>query len=325
MYTRLTELLAIRFPIIQGAMQWLARAPLAAAVSQAGGLGVINAKTFADPQDLAREIALVRRQTDRPFAVNVSMLPEVAGPEDVWGYFQVCLDQAVPVVETAGRSPAPFIGRLKEAGIKVLHKVPAVRYALSAEKAGVDAVTVVGQECGGHPGMDGVGSMVLIPRAAQALRAPLIAGGGVADGRGLAAALALGADGVVMGTRFLLAEEVDLPGEVRQRLIQAQETATTLVMTSLGNAARVLDNDLAREIQSAEASGGGFEAVRPLVSGERSRQSLQSGDVEQALLALGQGVGLIDRVMPAAEIIAATVAEAREAASRLNTIMESDD
>lgn len=317
MRTKLTELLGIELPIVQGAMQWLARAPLASAVSNAGGLGVINAKTFADPAALLGEIEQVRRLTDRPFAVNISMLPEVAGPEPVEGWFQACIQAGVPVVETAGRNPAPFIGPLKEAGIKVIHKVPAVRFALSAAQAGVVAVCLVGQECGGHPGMDGVGTMVLIPRARSELDLPLIAGGGVADGNGLAGALALGADGVVMGTRFLLAEEVDLPAEVRRRLMAADERATTLVMGSFGNAARVLDNALARRVREMEAGGADFEAVRPLVSGARSRDALAEGRVDQALLALGQGVGLTHAVMPAAEIIQQTMEQARRAAQRL--------
>lgn len=322
MPTRLTALLGIRYPIIQGAMQWLARAPLAAAVSNAGGLGVINARTFADAGGLRTEIAALRRLTERPFAVNLSLLPELAGPDPAEAWVEACVAEKVPVVETAGRSPAAFLARLKDAGIVVLHKVPAVRFGMSAQKAGVDAVTVVGFECGGHPGLDQVTTMVLVPRAVQALTVPVIAGGGIADGHGLAAALALGAEGVVMGTRFLLAEEVDLPEPVRRRLIAADERATTLVMQSLNNTARVLDNATAREVQALEAAGAGIAEIKPLISGHRGLAALMAGDSEGGLLALGQGIGLVDRVMPANEIIARTLEEARVAAARLGPTLE---
>lgn len=322
MPTRLTALLGIDHPIIQGAMQWLARAPLAAAVSNAGGLGIINAKSFADAGGLRDEIAALRRLTERPFAVNLSLLPELAGPDPADAWVEACIADKVPVVETAGRSPADFVARLRDAGIIVMHKVPAVRFGLSAQKAGVDAVTVVGFECGGHPGQDQVTTMALVPRAAAALSVPVVAGGGIADGRGLAAALALGAHGVVMGTRFLLAEEVALPDPVRQRLIAADERATTLVMQSLRNTARVLDNATARQVQALEAAGAGIDELKPLISGQRGLAALMAGDHEGGLLSVGQGIGLVDRVMPAAEIIARTLEEARSAHARLGRMLE---
>ncbi|MFZ5587341.1 MAG: NAD(P)H-dependent flavin oxidoreductase [Thermodesulfobacteriota bacterium] len=322
MPTRLTKLLGIQHPIIQGAMQWLARAPLAAAVSNAGGLGVINAKSFADAGELRCEIDHLRRLSHRPFAVNLSLLPELAGPDPVDAWLDACIAEKVPVVETAGRSPADFIARLKDAGILVIHKVPAVRFGLSAHRIGVDAVTVVGFECGGHPGLDQVTTMVLAPKAARALAVPVVAGGGVADGHGLAAALALGAEGAVMGTRFLFAEEVALPDPVRRRLMAADERATTLVMQSLKNTARVLDNATARQVQNLEAAGAGIEELRPLISGRRGLAALMAGDHEGGLLSLGQGVGLVDRVMPAAEIIARTMEEARAASARLGWMLE---
>lgn len=322
MPTRLTKLLGIKHPIIQGAMQWLARAPLAAAVSNAGGLGLINAKSFADAGGLRREIAALRRLCDRPFAVNLSLLPELAGPDPADAWLDVCIAEKVPVVETAGRSPAGFIARLKDAGILVMHKAPAVRFGLSAQKAGVDAVTVVGFECGGHPGMDQVTTMVLTPRAARVLSVPVVAGGGIADGHGLAAALSLGAEGVVMGTRFLFAEEVALPEPVRRRLIAADERATTLVMQSLKNTARVLDNAAARQVQAREAAGAGIEELKPLISGRRGLAALMAGDYEGGLLSLGQGVGLVTEIMPAGEIIARTMEEARSAQARLGWMLE---
>lgn len=315
-------MLGIKHPIIQGAMQWLARAPLAAAVSNAGGLGVINAKSFADAGGLRQEIAALRRLCDRPFAVNLSLLPELAGPDPADAWLDVCVAEKVPVVETAGRSPAGFIARLKDAGILVMHKAPAVRFGLSAQKAGVDAVTVVGFECGGHPGLDQVTTMVLTPRAARALSVPVVAGGGIADGHGLAAALSLGAEGVVMGTRFLFAEELALPEPVRRRLIAADERATTLVMRSLKNTARVLDNATARQVQALEAAGAGIEELKPLISGRRGLAALMAGDYEGGLLSLGQGVGLATEIMPAGEIIARTMEEAQAAFARLGWMLE---
>ncbi|MCB2188494.1 MAG: nitronate monooxygenase [Deltaproteobacteria bacterium] len=321
MRTSFTELLGIEYPLIQGAMQWLARAPLAGAVSQAGGLGVINAKSFAHPDDLRREIAAVRQITGRPFAVNISMLPELAGPDPVEGWVAACVAEAVPVVETAGRKPpAGLVETLHAAGVKLLHKVAGVRYAVSAARAGADAVTVVGFECGGHPGADEVTTLVLIPATRAQVSLPLIAGGGIADGRGLAAALALGADAAVLGTRFLLAEEVDLPLALRRRLLAADERATTIIMRSLHNNARVLANRTARQVQELEASGAPFPELRPYISGQRALAALQAGDTEGGVLAVGQAVGLIDQVLPAAEIVRRTVAEAREAAARLGEI-----
>ena len=322
MHTRLTELLNIEFPIIQGAMHWLARAPLCAAVSNAGGLGVINAKSFS-PKELEQEIQQVRGLTERPFCVNVSMLPDTAGADSPQEWLEVCVAQKVPVVETAGRSPAAFAAALKDAGIILMHKVPAVRFALSAQKAGVDAVTVVGAECGGHPGGDLVTSLVLIPQTRRALDIPLIAGGGIATGQGLAAALALGADGVVMGTRFLMAEEVALGPGIRERLLAANEGSTRLVLGSIKNTARVLDNRLARECAELEALGAGVKELMSIISGERGKKALEQDDPEDGLLALGQCVGLVDEILPAAEIIKRTVAEAREAATSLTEALQS--
>ncbi len=321
MQTRLTQLLGIEYPIIQGALQWLAKAPLAGAVSAAGGLGIVNAKSFTEPQELAAEIAAVRAITDKPFAVNISMLPEMAGGEDETKWFEVCIDEKVPVVETAGRSPKAFVEALKEAGIILMHKVPATRFGLSAQRAGVDAVTLVGHECGGHPGMDGVSTLVMIPKAADQLEVPVIAGGGIADGRGLAAALALGADGVVMGTRFLLAAETGLHPAIANRLEEATELDTTLVMDSIRNTARVLNNDTARECQDLEAQGVGLEELIAVISGRRGLKALSAGDPEGGILALGQGVGIMDEVLPVAQIMERTVAQAQEALAKLNREM----
>ncbi len=201
--TKLTEMLGIDYPILQGGMQWLARAEFVAAVSEAGCLGFITAASFPSKQELRDEIHKAKELTNKPFGVNVSMLPGLAAEDMTEQYFEVIIDEKIPVVETSGRSPEPFVPPLKEAGIKLIHKVPAVRFAQKAQSVGADAVTIVGFECAGHPGMDDVTTFVLIPRAAETLNIPVIAGGGIANGRTMLAALALGAEGVVMGTRFV--------------------------------------------------------------------------------------------------------------------------
>ncbi len=325
MQTRFTQKIGIRLPIVQGAMQWLSKAPLCAAVSKAGGLGMITAKTFEDPEDLRAEVKAVRKETDNPFAVNISMLPKAEAEIPPDRYFQVCLEEQVPVIETAGRSPAEFVDMVKARGIILMHKVPAVRYALSAQKIGVDAVTLVGNECGGHPGMDGVSTLVMINRARQDLSIPFLAGGGIADGSAMLAAIALGADGVVMGTRFLLAEETGLPAGFRQRLLDVGELDSTLILGSLRNPVRVLNNQTARQCRELEKCGAGLEELRPLISGERGLKAMENDDPEGGLLALGQCVGCIKEILPASEIISLTMTEAEAALERLDRIMGSGE
>ena len=322
MRTRLTGKLGIKYPIVQGAMQWLSKAPLCAAVSKAGGLGMLTAKSFQDPEDLRSEIALVRKATDRPFGVNISMLPKHGADAPPEPYFKVCVQEEVPVVETAGRKPDEFVDMLKKRGIFMMHKVPAVRYALSAQSSGVDAVTLVGNECGGHPGRDQVSTLVTLAKARRELKIPFLAGGGIGDGYALAAALALGADGVVMGTRYLLSEEAGLGPALRQRLEQATELDSTLVLASLGNPLRALKNQTARECLELEQTGAGLAVLRPLISGLRGLKALQDDDPEGGLLAMGQCVGSMDQVLPAGQITARVVAEAKEAMNRLGAVMK---
>lgn len=325
MQTRFTQEVGIRVPIVQGAMQWHSRAELCAAVSKAGGLGILTAKTFEDAEDLRAEIIAVRKQTDNPFAVNISMLPAHGAEATPDKYFKVCIEEQVPAIETAGRKPDQFIDMVKKSGIFLMHKVPAVRYALTAQKIGVDAVTLVGTECGGHPGMDGVSTMVTINKARKELSIPFLAGGGIVDGNSMLAALALGADGVVMGTRFLLSRELHLPEAFEARLLAAQETDTMLVMKSLKNPMRALANQTARQCQELEEAGAGLEELRPVISGLRGFKAMQEGDQEGGLLALGQGVGLIDEVLPVSEIIARTMAEAEDALVRLRNIWDTKE
>lgn len=321
MKTRITELLGIRYPIIQGGMMWVGRAELAAAVSNAGGLGIVTALTQPTPEALAGEIARCRELTDRPFGVNLTILPSIS-PPPYERYLDVILEAGVPVLETAGNNPGPFIERAKAAGVIVIHKCVAVRHALSAERLGVDAVSIDGFECAGHPGEDDIPGLVLIPAAVRKLRIPVIASGGIADGRGLAAALALGAEGVNMGTRFCATREAPIHDSIKAALVGASERDTRLIFRSLKNTARVLRNAISEEVVSMERRSGGatFDEIRPLVAGARGRAALEAGDVDGGVITAGQCVGLIDDVPGCAELLERMVCEARQhiaAAARL--------
>ncbi len=318
MNTRITKLLGISYPIIQGGMMWVGRAELAAAVSNAGGLGIITALTQPDPQALAEEIARCRTLTSRPFGVNLTLLPSI-NPPPYEAYLDVIIESGVKVLETAGNNPREFIAKAKQAGLVVIHKCVAVRHALSAERNGVDAVSIDGFECAGHPGEDDISGLVLIPAAARRLSIPVIASGGIADGHGLAAALALGAEGVNMGTRFCATQEAPIHPSIKQALLAADERDTRLIFRSLRNTARVLRNAISEEVVSLERREGGvtFEDIRPLVAGARGRAALESGQVDDGVITAGQCVGLIDDIPTCAELIERMVAEAREQVRRV--------
>ena len=313
MKTRVTERLGIAWPIIQGGMMWVGVAELAAAVSNAGGLGVITALTQPTPDDLRREIERTRALTDKPFGVNLTLLPSVKPPPYA-EYVAAIVESGIRVVETAGRSPREYIDTFKEHGVAVLHKCTSVRHALSAERDGVDIVSIDGLECAGHPGEDDVGGLVLIPAAARALKIPIVASGGIADGRGMAAALTLGAEGVNMGTRFCVTREAAIHDDIKQALVKASERDTALIFRSLRNTARVFRNAIADEVRSIEQRPGGceFEDIRPLVLGTRGREALRSGEVDGGVITAGQCIGLIDDVPTCAELIERMVAECRE-------------
>lgn len=315
--TRVTEQLGIAYPIIQGGMQWVGLAELAAAVSNAGGLGIVTALTQPTPDDLAREIARTRAMTDKPFGVNLTILPAIKPPPYA-DYVEAIIAGGVRIVETAGNSPKEFIARFKEHGITIVHKCTTVRHALSAERNGVDMVSIDGLECAGHPGEDDVGGLVLIPAAARALKIPIIASGGIADGYGLAAALALGAEGVNMGTRFCVTQEAPIHDNIKQALVRGSERDTALLYRTLKNTARVFRNAIADEVRSIEQRPGGceFEDIRPLVAGVRGRAALASGNVNDGVISAGQCIGLIDDVPSCAELITRMVAQCRE---RLDT------
>jgi len=292
MKTRLTELLGIKHPIVQGGMMWVSRAKLVAAVSNAGGLGTLTALSLPEPELVAKEIAEIRSLTDKPFAVNLTFLPTLK-PVPYEAYAQVILSAGVKIIETAGRNPEPYMPMLKSAGVKVIHKCTSLKHALKAQAIGVDVVSIDGFECAGHPGEQDVGGLVLIPKVAKALEIPVIASGGFGDGRGLVAALALGAEGINMGTRFLATVEADIHQKIKEYLVKADETQTILVERSLKNTMRVLNNAQAKKVLALEAGGAGIAELAPHLSGRLGLKALAEGDPEGFLFACGQTVGLI--------------------------------
>lgn len=317
MRTRITQMLGIRYPIIQGGMQWLANARLAAEVSNAGGLGMITAASHASRESLRDEIRAARDLTDQPVGVNISMLPEMTAGDMTWEYVNAVIEEQVPVVETSGRSPEPYVGALHQAGVKVIHKVPAVRYAKKAQALGADAVTIVGFECGGHPGMDDVTTLILVPRAAESLSIPVIAGGGIADARGLVAALALGAEGVVVGTRFVATRECIAHPHFKKWMLEAQETDTMMILRSIRNAMRVAKNAAAEKALAMEEAGASLPELLTVVGGQIGRKALFEGDLEGGTFAIGQAIGLIHEIKSVKEVIAGMVEEAQTIYTRL--------
>jgi len=311
MKTRLTELLGIETPIICGGMMRVGTADLAAAASNAGALGVMTALTQPTPEGLEAEIARCRSMTDKPFGVNLTV-GVVASEINYDDYVDVIIKSGVKIVETAGRSPEPFMDRFQEAGIKVIHKCVAVRHALKAERIGVDAVSIDGFECAGHPGEQDVGGLVLFPAAAQALSIPVVASGGIADGRGLAAALALGCDGINMGTRFLVTREAPIHEGIKQKVVEMDENQTRLIFRSYKNTARVYRNSVADQVAEIEAAGGDFGQVHQLVSGASQEKAWSTGDIEAGMVTVGMCGGLINDIPTCEELVRNIVTDAED-------------
>lgn len=302
MKTRVTELLGIEYPIVQGAMQYMSLAELAAAVSNAGGLGIVPAMAFPTTDDLRQEINKMKALTTKPFGFNISLVPEVVIPELIFDYIQVLIEEGVQIVETSGQRPAEFIKPLKDAGIKVIHKVTTVRHAKAAEADGADIISVIGMEGGGHPGSSQVAGQILWAKAAEELSVPVLAGGGIVDGKGIYAALALGVDGVLMSTRFAATPEVNASDAYREAVLSVPEYGTVLTMTSLNNAMRVANNTRAQEILKAEAEGATIKELMPLISGKSNFEAMMAGRLHEAQLSVGQGIGRIDKIQTVSEI-----------------------
>ncbi|ENV32696.1 NAD(P)H-dependent flavin oxidoreductase [Acinetobacter gerneri] len=313
MKTKITELFGIEHPIIQGGMHFVGFAELASAVSNAGGLGMITGLTQRSPADLANEIARCRDMTDKPFGVNLTFLPTVNAP-DYPGYVKAIIEGGVKVVETAGRNPVEVMPYLKDAGIKVIHKCTSVRHSLKAQAIGCDAVSVDGFECGGHPGEDDIPNMILLPRAADELEIPFVASGGMADGRSLAAALAMGAEGINMGTRFIATKEAPVHENVKQAILRATELDTRLIMRPLRNTERVLYNDAVGKILEKEKELGDkiqFSDILEEVAGVYPRIMLE-GEMDAGAWSCGLVASLIHDIPTCEELVHRTVKEAED-------------
>ena len=307
--TRFTEAFGVEHPITQGGMQWVGRAELVAAVANAGALGFITALTQPTPEDLAKEIRRCRDLTDKPFGVNLTILPAI-NPPPYDEYRRAIVESGVKIVETAGYNPEPHMGDFKAAGIKVIHKATSVRHALKAESVGVDAISIDGFECAGHPGEDDVPGLILIPAAADKLKIPIIASGGIADARGLVAALALGADGVNMGTRFLCTAESPVHLRVKQQIVANDERSTDLIFRTFRNTSRVARNEISQKVLEIERGGGTFEDVRTLVAGTRGRKVYELGDTDFGVWSASMAMGLIHDIPTVKELVDRIISEA---------------
>ncbi|KAJ3505459.1 hypothetical protein NLJ89_g7405 [Agrocybe chaxingu] len=294
--TPLTKLLGIRVPAVQGGMQWVGLPPMVAAVSNAGGLGVLTALSQPSPDALRVAIRETRKLTSKPFGVNITLLPSI-NPPDYAAYARVAVEEGVKIFETAGNNPGPLIQYFKSQGCIVIHKCTTIRHAKSAEKLGVDVLSIDGFECAGHPGEDDIGGLVLLARAVKELKVPFIASGGIADARGFAAALALGAAGINMGTRFMCTVEAPIHQNIKEKIVASTERDTIHIFRSLRNTARVYKNKVAMEVVEIERRGNAkFEDIKDLVSGARGRLVYEKGDPDLGIWSAGVTVGLINDI-----------------------------
>ena len=317
--TRLTALLGIAHPIICGGRFRVGRAPLAAAVSNAGGLGIITSATHSDIAAFRDEVRQVKALTNRPFGVNINLFPATSGVGAAQ-FVAACIEESVPIVETSGRSPQLHIERLKSARIQVIHKVTSAKHAKTAERIGCDAVSVVGNETGGHPGTTDVGTLVLVRETAESIGIPLIAGGGFVDGAGLLAALSLGADGIIMGTRFLATHECPVHDAVKEWMIRAEVDDTIMIQRSIGSPMRVAKNAMAREVVDLEARGARLDELLPLITGRRNPTVYSEGKLDEAIWSCGQAVGLVADILTCRELIERIMASAVDGLARLNAL-----
>ena len=309
--TRFTEAFGVEHPIAQGGMQWVGTAELVSAVANAGALGFLTGLTQPTPEALAKEIARTREMTDKPFGVNLTILPSI-NPPPYAEYRAAIIESGIKVVETAGYKPQEHIDHFKAHGVKIIHKCTAVRHALSAERMGVDAISIDGFECAGHPGEDDIPGLILIPAAADKLSVPILASGGFGDARGLVAALALGADGVNMGTRFCATKEAPIHDAFKQAMVENDERATDIIFRTYRNSARVAKNAISQQVIAAEKDGRPFEDVAHLVKGVRGKEGLVSGDTEHGIWTAGMVQGLIHDVPSVQELVDRIIEEAED-------------
>ena len=315
--TRITELLGIEYPILAGPMAYMSGPELVSAVSNAGGLGIMASLTYQTTDELREAIRRTKQLTDKPFAVNITLLPS-ARPVKYEDYFLAIVEEGVKIVETSGRSPEPYIKMVKDAGATVLHRATRTKDIKTAERVGADAVTILGMEAAGHPGQEEVGAMVRIPIAVDAVKVPVIAGGGIADARGFVAALAMGAEGVLMGTRFMASKDCIIHDNVKDWLLTLGEMDTILIQKSIKNASRVVRTEHSEKILEMENRGASLEELMPMISGQRGRNIYATGDIGSgAAISVGQVVGLIHDIPTVKEIIDGIISEARVIMQRL--------
>ena len=309
--TRITELFGIKHPVIQGGMQWVGFAGLVSAVSNAGALGILTALSQPTPEDLVKEIEKTRGMTDQPFGVNLTILPTI-NPPPYEEYAQAIVGSGVKIVETAGRSPEPFMELFKEYDVKVIHKCTSVRHALKAQAVGVDAISIDGFECAGHPGEDDIPSLVLLPQAVEALDIPVAGCGGFSDGKSLVAALALGGEAIVMGTRFMATKEAGVHQNVKDKMTEADELSTNLMFRTMHNTARVFKNSVSNEVVEIESTGKAtFEDVKDLVAGQRGRVVFEEGDLEHGIWSAGISVARVKDIPTCEEMVSRLVSDAK--------------
>ncbi len=320
--TRITEMLGIEYPLFMGGMQWLSTAEFVAPAAEAGIMAFLTAETFQSAEELRAEIRKTRGMTDRPFGVNISMLPEVAkgGEERSVNFARVAAEEGVAAVETAGRDPSFLVPILNEAGIKIFHKAPAIRYAKKAVAGGVDGIIILGYECGGHPGMFDIPIMVILPRAVDELNVPIIAAGGIADARGFAAALAMGADGVLMGTRFAATRESTMHENFKQKYVEATELDTVHIMRSLRNPLRCYRNSAVEKVLDMEARSATLEELLTIVGGKKGRAAYEAGDWERAPFPCSQAVGMIHEIKTIKEVVTEIIEGAHKILSNLRSL-----
>ena len=315
--TRVTEMLGIEYPIIGGTMQWLSRAELVAAQSNAGCLGIIPSATFNSKEEFLQEIRKAKTLTDKPFAVNINLFPMMR-PFSIDDMIDAVHEEEIKIVETSGRNPAEYIGKIKKNGAIHMHKCARVRDAVKAEREGIDIVTIVGIECGGHPSAEEVTTFVLLPKTVDSVSIPVMVGGGVSDGRGLAAALAMGAEGVVIGTRFIATSECPIHDNFKELLVDSEVTATTLLLRSAGAPLRAYRNKVAEEVLGMEAKGSKIEDILPTMSGIKGKEAYVSGDLNGGVFPCGQSAGLIKKVMTVKEMVEEITEDAQKAIRRIS-------
>lgn len=317
--TRVAEMLGVEYPILCGGMMWVSEARLVAAVSEAGGFGILASNMFPDKKVFKEEIQKIKSLTKKPFGVNINLFPALRPPNNK-ELIDVCIEEGVRAIETSGRSPEEYIKQIKDGGIILIHKVARLKDAKKAESLGADIVGIIGYECGGAPPLDETTTLIQVPLAMDALHVPVLAGGGIGDGRGFAAALTLGASGVIMGTVFMATEECQIHPNLKEALVKAQHTETIPVLRSIRSMERVLKNSLAMRVYEMEQKGATFEELIPLIAGEKSLSAWRDGEVDEGLIPCGQVVGLITRIKTVKETIEDIVSQAKEVIGRVEAL-----